>query len=381
MMTEKKHIILVAGEASGDMHAAHLVDALKKIDPLLTFSGLGGRHMQASGVTLYKDMTRLAVVGFVEVLRHYREIKQSFELIRKKVLEIKPRAVILVDYPGFNLRLAKELKKKNIKVIYYISPQVWAWKEERVKQIKEHVDEMLVLFPFEADFYARFGVKVHFVGHPLVDAVKTTQSKKNFQNAAGIRPHYPTVGLLPGSRQGEIENLLPVMLEAAALMKKEFPNLQFVLIKAPTIPEALLREYLSKSPLDIAIIEEHIYDGINICDVCMVASGTATLETAILKKPMVVVYKTSFLTWVLAKLFVKIPDIGLVNIVAGRRIVPECVQFEATGRAIARELINIMTNELQIAEIKSGLQKVKESLGESGSSRRAAEEILKVIRL
>ena len=374
---KSKHIVIVAGEASGDMHAAHLIEAIRRLDPQITFSGLGGQKMKENGVEIYSDLTKIAVVGFGEVLKHYGEFKAVFQLIVKKINEIRPLAVILVDYPGFNLRLAKKIKKKNIKVIYYISPQVWAWKKKRVYLIKKVVNQMLVLFQFEKDFYARYQIPVDFVGHPLIDNIKINSPKESFLETLGLTNYKLTVGLLPGSREKEVERHLPMMLEAAKILHKEFPMMQFILIKAPTISGELISQHIASLAFSLKVAEDEAYDAINACDVCMVASGTATLETAILQKPMVVIYKTSLLTWLLARLFVKIPDIGLVNVVAGKRIVPECVQFQATGEQIAKELKSIFTDELKIAEIKSELKKVKESLGPGGASERAAKAILK----
>ncbi len=379
MGSTPKHLVIVAGEASGDMHAAHLIETLKRLDPSITFSGLGGPKMRAAGVDLYEDLTKMAVVGFWEVVKHYKDIKKAFNLILKKIDETAVDAVILVDYPGFNLRLARELKKRNIKVIYYISPQVWAWKQKRVHFIKKNVDKMLVLFQFEKDLYANFGINVEFIGHPLIDTIKTHGAKESFLLSNNLSPEKLTIGILPGSREKEIENLLPVMLDAAKRLAGEFPQIQFLIIKAPTIARSSIKQYLQRNSLTCQIIDDNIHDGVNACELCMVASGTATLETAILQKPMVVVYKTSLLTWILAKLFVKIADIGLVNVVAGRRIVPECVQFQATGRRIAAELKNIFTDELKIADMKTNLRAVKESLGPGGASLRAAGEVLKTL--
>lgn len=379
MTIPEKHIIIIAGEASGDMHAARLVKALKAMDPGLTFSGLGGQSIRQSGVELYKDMTQIAVIGFVEVLKHYAEFKKIFRLILDKIDERRPQAVILVDYPGFNLRLAREIKKRNIKVIYYISPQVWAWKKDRVRQIKENVHTLLVIFPFEVSFYAPFGVRAHFVGHPLVDRIKVNRTTEESRRLIGFNSARPVIGILPGSRNKEIENLLPVMVQAAQILKKEFPILQFAVIQAPTISRSLIERHIPRSLTDIKIVENTTTDGLNACDVCMVASGTATLETALLQKPMVIVYKTALLTWILAKMLVKIPHIGLVNIVAGKKVVPECIQFDATGPRVAQEVKDILTDEPRIAQIKGHLMDVKKSLGDSGASHRAAQEVLKAI--
>ncbi len=391
MDSPKKHIVIVAGETSGDMHAAHLVDAIKKIDPSVRFSGLGGPQMKECGVDIYFDLTQIAVVGFFEVLKHYSEFKKVFDDILKKIKETKPDAVILVDYPGFNLRLAKAIRQAKIptKIIYYISPQVWAWKANRVFQIKKNVDKMLVLFKFEVDFYKRFGMDVDFVGHPLIDIVQPSVSKEDFLRSIGFEDYKFTVGLLPGSRRKEVEKHLPVMLKAAALLKKDFPMLQCLIMKAPGIdvgnpsnnekPENSTSEAKKKSPSFFKIIENNTYNAINACDACMVTSGTATLETAVLQKPMVVMYKTSFLTWVIAKLLIKIPNIGLVNVVAGKRIVPECVQFDATGEKIATEIKRILSDDLKRNEIRRNLIAVKDSLGPGGAADRAAGKILAIL--
>ncbi len=378
-MEKQKHLIVVAGEASGDMHAAHLVSAIRTLNPSIKFSGVGGEQMQNAGVELYENLADLAVVGFIEVIKHFGEFQRIFNLIIKKVEETKADAVILVDYPGFNLRLAKALKEKKIKVIYYISPQVWAWKENRIAFIKQYTDRMLVFFQFEKEFYAQRGVTVDFVGHPLLDTVKVKAPRDVLLQIANLPQNKLTLGLLPGSRQKEVATLLPVMLRAAEILYQENNKLQFLVLKASTISEEEIKSFTGRVSFPVTIVKDQTYDGINACSVCMVASGTATLETAILEKPMVVVYKTSLFTWALAKLFVKIPYIGLVNVVAGKKIVPECIQFNANPKKIAAELKAIFSDEIKIAEIKLQLKKVRESLGEGGASRRAAEIIVKAI--
>ena len=380
-MEQSKHIVIIAGEASGDLHASRLVDSLKKISPKITFSGLGGPLMKERGVLLYEDLTNFAVVGFWEVIKHLQSFHKIFKMILEKIKDIQPDCVVLVDYPGFNLRLARAIKKANVKtkIIYYISPQVWAWKESRVKLIKRVIDEMLVILPFEKEFYARFGMDVKFVGHPLLDSIKlSSQSPENFLMSVGLSPHHYTIGLLPGSREKEIERILPIMLKTAQLLHEENEKIQFVVIQAPTISLNLIEQYVNEFELPLKIIE-HSYDAVNATQICMVASGTATLETAILLKPMVVVYKTSFLTWALAKLLVKIPYIGLVNVVAGKKIVAECVQFGAIPKKIAEEIKSIYTNELKIAAIKIELKKIKALLGEPGASLQAARVILNTL--
>ncbi len=380
MSKTQPHFIIVAGEASGDMHAAHLVRAIKERCPQTAFSGVGGQQMAEAGVELLTDLTRLAVVGFVEVLKHYQEFKKIFHTLLAHVRDTRPDAVILVDYPGFNLRLAPEIKKLGIRVIYYISPQVWAWKEKRVETVRNYTDRMLVLFPFEKGFYARHNIDVTLVGHPLVDIVKTEQEPRDYLRAHGIPEGHTVIGLLPGSRRNEINNLLPIMLKAGQeITDRTLAPVQFLLFKAPTISRDLLEKHIRQQKLPVRIMETGIYDGIQASTLCLVASGTATLETAILNAPMIVIYKTAFLTWLLAKMFIKIPWIGLVNIVAGKKIVPECVQQEATASMIAQEAIKILGNPEKRIQIKKELTRVKELLGESGATGRAAEEVLRAV--
>ncbi len=379
MTNQPKHIMIIAGEASGDMHGAHLVKALQDLSPHTRFSGLGGQSMTEAGVEIYEDLTQYAVVGFLEVVKQYPKIKKAFDLILDKIEIHKPDCVILIDYPGFNLRLAPKIKALGIKVIYYISPQIWAWKKERVFHIKKCVDKMLVLFSFEKKLYDKVNVPCEFVGHPLLDTVQIKTTKEKFLKFHGLDDYKFTVGLLPGSRIKEIENHLPIMLETAELLKSRFPMMQFMVVKAPTIARAFLDVYIRDCSVAVKVIEDNTYDAVNACDICMVASGTATLETGIVGKPMVIIYVTSFLTWVLAKLFVKIPYIGLINVVAGKKIVPECIQFQAKPVFIAAQMEKIFTNELLVQEIKDELKKATQSLGENNASRRAADAVLKTL--
>ena len=270
-----KHIVLVAGEASGDLHGAHLVEALKQSNKKLTFSGIGGPKMKQAGVNIHNDMTKTAVMGFTEVLRHYPYLKKIFNMIVTKIEALKPAALVLIDYPGFNLRLAKKIKSikrlKDTKIIYFISPQVWAWKKNRVYTIKKCVDEMLVLFPFEKEFYKKFNYDVHCVGHPLSDIVTVTKNKPAFLNKHHLRDYCTTIGILPGSRIREIETLLCPMLDAAEIIAKARPMTQFLIPKAPSIDGALIDRYLHGRKLNINVIENETYDTINACDCCMVA--------------------------------------------------------------------------------------------------------------
>ncbi|MBZ0166033.1 MAG: lipid-A-disaccharide synthase [Candidatus Omnitrophica bacterium] len=378
MEKSSNHIVIIAGEDSGDLHAALLVEALKELNPDLTFSGLGGQKMRAAGVELYTDFTKLAVVGFWEVLKNYGKFKEIFDFILKKITELRPAAVVLVDYPGFNLRLAKKLRSLPTKVVYYISPQVWAWKTNRVYDIKENVDRMLVLFEFEKNFYAKFGIDVDFVGHPLVDIVHATQSRSEYLRRLGLPEEKTTIGLLPGSRIKEIERHLPVMMEAAERLHRELP-VQFILVKAPSISRDLIDDTVREFHLEVPVVEEEIYTAVGACDLCLVSSGTATLETAILGKPMVVMYKTSLLTWILAKTFVKIPHISLVNVVAQKEVVPELIQYDATAGKLVNAVKGFFGDEIRVARMKEELKAVTDSLGTSPASRAAAESVLQVL--
>ncbi len=391
-MEKSEHLIIVAGEASGDLHASFLVDEIKRLDGAITFSGLGGELMQKSGVPLYENLVDLAVVGFAEVIRHLGKFQRMFDMILNKIEETRAAGVVLIDYPGFNLRLAREIKRRGLptKVIYYISPQVWAWKENRVRVIKNFVDKMLVILPFEKEFYGRRDLDVTFVGHPLLDEIQVTRPPEDFLSSIGLSPEKPAcqvvkmagrpvVALLPGSRQREIERLLPVMLKAASLLYQDNRRLQFVLIKAPTVEMRTIERYATNVPFPLKIITEERYNALNAATLCLVASGTATLEAAILQKPMVIVYKTSLLTWILARLLIRIPYIGLVNVVAQKKIVPECVQFQATSGKIASEAKSLYKDEFKMKNIRAQLKKVKETLGEPHASRRAAQEVLKVM--
>ncbi len=375
-----KKVIIVAGEASGDMQAANLVAAIKKVDPSIQFFGLGGEKMQQAGVTLLFNLADLAVVGFVEVLKNLKKIKQAFSLILEKADEIKPDAAILVDYPGFNLRLAKELKKRNIKVIYYISPQIWAWGLNRVKLIKQVVDKMIVVFKFEEELYQKFGVDATFVGHPFLDTVKPQTPKEEFLKNIGLSKDKQTIGLMPGSRRREVELHLPIMLKSAKLIQEQFKDAQFLVIKSTTVARQIFDKLLEISDFPCKITENASYNPMNGCDFLLIASGSATLEAAILLKPMVIIYKVSFLTWAFLKFMLKIPYVGLVNVIAGRKIVPECLQFDAAPEKISREMNKILASAEEIKKIKIDLENVRKSLGSEGASQRAAEAVVNFIR-
>ncbi len=368
--------MIVAGEVSGDIHAANLVKAIKQHHPNIRFSGLGGRHLAEEGVELYADLTKLAVIGFIEVVRHFPAIRAMFNLILQKAALEQPDLVILVDYPGFNLRLAKKLKQQNIKVIYYVSPQVWAWKEKRIALIKRTVDRMIVFFDFEKTLYAQYGMHADFVGHPLIDHVTVTTSRFDMLRQLGLNPDAPTIGLLPGSRTKEIETLLPIMARSAEIIHQKIPSAQFILTKAKNLSQDLITQHLTVQHLPITIVDKEFHNCVNACDVCIVASGTATLETALLEKPMVIIYKTAWLTHLLCRFLIKIQWIGLPNIIARREIVPECLQNDAESHIIADKLLALYQNPFQMESTINALKDMRAKLGGPGASHRAAQIII-----
>ncbi|MCX5707467.1 MAG: lipid-A-disaccharide synthase [Candidatus Omnitrophica bacterium] len=379
-MENPKKILIVAGEASGDLHASHLVEEIKKIQPRTSFFGLGGPKMKNQGVTLSCDLTKFAVVGFWEVLKNLFKFKKIFGDILKKTDEEKPDLAILVDYPGFNLRLAEELYKKNIPVVYYISPQIWAWGQKRIHLIKKVVKRMLVFFKFEEELYKTHGVPVNFVGNPLLDTVKTSMPKEELLRQAGLKPGVLTVCLLPGSREKEVKALLPIMLKCAKIIKGYLDGrAQFLVLRSSSVKEEIFTKAVNNYSLPIKILTGKTYDGIAASDFALVCSGTATLETAILATPMIILYKVSFLTWLFIRMMIKIPYIGLVNVVKGRKIAEEFVQFDADPEKICDYVIPILHDKEKLARLKLELFSIKPLLGPPGANLRAAKDIVDLL--
>ena len=370
-----KKIMIIAGETSGDLHSASLISALKKIDPNIEISGIGGQAMRQAGCKIDFDISELSIIGFTDVLANLKKIKRAFNLLLTQIDATSPDAVVLVDYPGFNLKLAPEVKRRGIPVIYYISPQIWAWWKGRIKTIKRFVNKMIVVFKFEEALYKDSGVDVSFVGHPLLENAHPKFLREDFLNRLGLSSQKLTIGLAPGSRKMEVERILPILLESAKIIRQRLPETQFILLKAP----GLSREIFTDVSFPIALCENETYDFLQSCDFALVASGTATLETAIMQKPMAVVYKVSFLNWLIARTLIRLPFIGLVNVVAQKLIVPEFIQFRAKPALIAKATLELLSNQEKLKEIKADLEKVRKSLGSPGASHRAAEIILNLI--
>ena len=365
--------MIVAGEASGDIYGADLANEAVKLAPDLQFFGIGGARMRDAGVDTLVDSAEMAVVGLVEVIKHFDVISSAFRKLKQIILNDPPDLLILIDYPGFNLRLAKVAKKAGVKVLYYISPQIWAWRQGRVKKIAALVDHMAVILPFEAPFYEQAGVPVTFVGHPMLDLVTVTMDQPAAAASFNLDPSRRIVGLFPGSRRNEIERLLPEIIAAAVILKGRFPGIQFILPLASTLRREDIEPLLAAAGLEVTITRERIHEMIRSCDAVISVSGTVTLEIALVGTPMVIIYKLAPLTYQLAKRLVKVPNIGLCNIVAGETVVHELIQDQANPAAIADEVGILLTDQANHATIVHKLAAIRAKLGQGGASVRVAQ--------
>ncbi|MEI6705499.1 MAG: lipid-A-disaccharide synthase [Methylococcales bacterium] len=372
-------ILFSAGESSGDQHAANLFLEIKKYQPDIIGIGMGGAKMAQAGIDIRYDSGAIGVIGVVEVLKHYGEIRRALNLMKAVIKTERPDLLVCVDYKEFNFKLAKFAKQQGIKVLFYVGPQVWAWRAGRVKAYGKVIDMMAVIFPFEVPYYEAENVPVRYVGHPSVDKVHSQHSKADDMARFALDENKRVVGLLAGSRANEIKRLLPVMLAAASLLHKRFPDCQFILPQADSIADELLAEYLSDAPVQVTVIKQQPYDVIQCCDAVMTSSGTATLEIALLTVPMVICYKLSPLTYWLGRLLVKTPFIGLPNIVAGRSIVQEFIQHEATAESLATEMARILTDENYRDTMLDNLRDVKRRLGQGGGSKNMAVLALEML--
>jgi len=368
-----RKIMIIAGEASGDLHGSNLVRAMHEIDPAIRFYGIGGVRMEEAGVNLVARSSDMAVVGLTEVISRLPRILKVFFNLRKDLAESPPDLLIPIDYPDFNFPLASAAKKRGVRVFYYISPQVWAWRKGRIGKMKKIVDRMAVIFPFEKDFYAREGMEVSFVGHPFLDTVHIESPREEVLRRLGLDPGRRTIGILPGSREGEVRRILPDMLGTARILSQRLSPVQFLLPVADTLSEEFIRNIAGALPVKLALAKDRIYDAIGAMDVAMVASGTATLETALLGTPMIIVYRVSPLTYAVGRLLVDVDHIGIVNIIAGKAIVPEFIQGDVVPEKMADAIVQILSDEKKYGEMKQNLSKVREKLGQLGASRRVAE--------
>ncbi len=377
-------IMVVTGEASGDMHGAKLVLAMRALNPHLSFAGMGGIELERAGVSMLFDAAKIAVVGVTEVLSHLGDILQARRTLLEHMRKERPDLLILIDYPDFNLLLAAKAKKLGIPILYYISPQIWAWRSGRVHAIRRLADRVAVILPFEQEFYARYGYQVDFVGHPLADTVEPGVDRQTFVARYGLDPQKKLIGLLPGSRRKEIASLLPGFLEAAALLNRANPGrYTFLIPQASTIDRRVLEQnglQQYQHSLDIRVLKEDRYALMAASDAVVAASGTVILELALLNTPTVVAYRISPLTYFLGRLLIrKLQFFSLVNLIGGRAIVPELLQDAVTAERIAKELTSLLENQAARSAMLEGLAEVRAQLGGPGASARAAAIALSML--
>jgi lipid-A-disaccharide synthase len=371
---KRQRLFFLAGEQSGDLHGSLVIRHLKRIAPDLQIDGIAGPMMQSAGMNCIHSSDELAVIGFVEVLKNIRHLYGILNDVRDWLANEKPDMVILIDYPGFNQRVAEIARSMGIHVLYYICPQVWAWHASRVQKITRLINEAVVVFPFEVDIWARAGATVNWFGHPLIGVAQPSTTREEILQTMQLHEK-SLISLLPGSRTQEIYYIFPVLLDAAEIILKQRPDTRFLLPIASTIDDERILAHLKGRNLPITMLRGQTYDAIAVSDVCLVASGTATLETAIIGTPMVVVYKVNWLTSLISKFVIEAEHIGLPNVVAGRRIVPEFIRADFKPELIAREAIDILDNPEKQQNMRRELALVKESLGDEGASRRVAEHI------
>ncbi len=374
-----RKILLVAGEVSGDLQGAYLVEAIHRIDPDIQFFGVGGEGLKRAGMRLLQHSQSLSVVGITEVFIKLRSILKALRTLKGSLGKERPDLVILIDFPDFNLRLARIAHRKGIPILYYISPQVWAWRPGRVKLIARLVKKMVVLFPFEVPLYEAAGVDVEWVGHPLLDIVKPTLPKETAFQQFGLDPGRRTVGLLPGSRVHEIERLLPSLLASAERLEKEIPDLQFVIPLAPGISRTTLSSPMNSISVPVRVVEGFTYDVMNLCELLITASGTATLEGAILGKPMIIIYKVSFPSYWIGRALVRVNHIGLANLVAEKEVALELIQKDVNPQRIVEEAFRILKDPLLSRKITESMDEVRHKLGEPGAVERAARIVTSLL--
>jgi len=372
-------ILLVAGEVSGDLHGSHLVEAIHRIEPGVQFFGVGGEGLEKRGVKLLYPAHSLSVVGITEVFVKLGTILKALRGLKKSLRREKPDLVILIDFPEFNLRLAKIAHRRGIPILYYISPQVWAWRPKRIRLIAQLVKKMVVLFPFEVPLYEAAGVDVEWVGHPLLDIVKPTLPKEKAFQQFGLDPKQRTIGLLPGSRSHEVERLLPPLLASAHLLQKEIPDLQFVIPLAPGLPKTILSSRMKNISVPVKVVEGFTYDVMNLSDLLITASGTATMEGAILGKPMIIIYKVSFPSYWIGRALIRVDHIGLVNLVAEKEIAPELIQKDVHPQRIADEALRILRDPILSRKMSESMGEVCQKLGKPGAAQRAARIVISLL--
>lgn len=367
--------MIIAGEASGELYGSYLAKEMMTLDPNLELLGMGGRRMAETGVKILFDLKGLSCIGAMEIIQLVPQFLRQLKEVSQFIEQQRPDLLVLIDFPEFNMRLAKRVRQLNIPIVYYIPPTAWAWRRKRARVIAEQVDRVISIFPFEAEVYQQAGAKVDFVGHPLLDIAQAKMERTEACQLFSLAPNKRIIGLLPGSRQREVKTLWPIMAEAANRLLKVIQDCQFILPLADTVSE----EDIATISLPYTIIKNNRYEAMQICDLLIIASGTATLEAACLERPMVIVYKLNWLTWKLGQWLVNLDYIGLPNIVAGQEIVPELLQERATTEAILESSLELLNNEDKLLTMKRGLSQVRQRLGSPGATKRAAQKVLELL--
>jgi len=372
--TDQRRVLVVAGEASGDLHGANLIRAAHEVDPGLVFYGVAGRRMADAGCEVLIPAEELAVMGLVEVALHMSSIWRAFQTLKQSLYgENRPDLVVLIDYPGFNLRFARAAKRAGIPVLYYISPKVWAWRSGRARQIAERVDHLATIFPFEEKCYAEYDLPVTYVGNPLMDGYRVSQTREQFCAEHDLENSRPLIGLFPGSRRSEIRYSFGKIVASAALIRERLPEAQFVMSLADSLDRNDIEGRLKNAGVPITTVGEDVYNIAAACDAAIAVSGTVTLQIALTGTPMVITYSAAPLSYAIGRRLVKLPHVGLVNIVAGHEVVPERLQDDATPQVLADEILHLLEDEQYRAEMVAGLDEVRKRMGAPGCSARVAQ--------
>lgn len=376
------NVMISCGEPSGDLYAGALASELKRLQPDIRLNGLGGEHLRSAGADLVGDYRGLSVTGLVEALRVLPKAWQMQRQLVARASAERPDALVVVDFPDFNFRLASSLHRMGVPVVYYICPQVWAWRRSRLRDMQRFVDRALVIFPFEEAIYRDVGIPVRFVGHPLLDLVAQGPGRADTLRRAGLDPEAPTIALLPGSRPNELRTILPTIGQALPIIAARLPHVQFLVARAPNLSDELFAPFAALSrTFRMATLGARADDVLDAADVVITASGTATVQTAIHERPMVIVYRVSPLTYRLGKRFVHVSTYGMANLIAGERIVPELIQDGLTPEAVAAEALRFFDDPAYAARTRERLREVRVALGAPGASARAAEQVLEVCAL
>ncbi|MEO8481407.1 MAG: lipid-A-disaccharide synthase [Acidobacteriota bacterium] len=375
---DARRVLISCGEASGDLYAGALTRELRRQDPTISVAGFGGPQLAAAGAELLADYRRFAVTGLVEAIRVLPRSWRMLRLIEAAARESRPDVFVAIDFPDFNFRLLKPIHQMGIPIVYYISPQLWAWRAGRINQVRRYVSKMLVIFPFEVDVYERAGVPVEFVGHPLLELASATQPRERWRVAHGLDPSRPVLALLPGSRPNEVSRMLPVFVDALPRIAAAVPGVQFVVARAPSLSDDLFAQIQHSAVA--TIVEGETDDVLAAADAVVTASGTATVQTAIHGTPMVIVYRLSTLTYAMARRFVKVSTYGMVNLIAGRQIVPELIQDDCTPERVADAAVSILTDQPRIQTMRADIAAMRANLGGPGASERAARAVLSAVR-